>query len=360
MDKPLTTEEKTYVQSLSSRVELTSTQAVFVYNYGDFRGKPKELLEKCFDVMLYMANWGSRQLMFRLPISLVDTTVLEPYCLSRTISISTTRNFVIIDINICDEEISAWAEGGGWLSSLVSLRDDLLRGDLRSLYLAWLKAAPMESDEDEEEEDILEPPVPPNLQDLSASLKTFVEFFEIDQDLIAAAAKNSDFAEEEDEDLEDLIPSLSESERNDFLVRLVRGESHLGVQLIHRLRELSNKQEKNVDNYTPRRTLSELLKLVSEETEHRQQQEQKAASLKKIEKLEALAKKETQVWEEVFKLIELKQSKPYDQAIAYLVQLRDLAEYQGKLAEFKSSIQQMKKDYSNRPGLISRLQKVGL
>lgn len=46
LDKPLTAEEKTYVESISSRVELTSTQAVFVYNYGDFRGEPKQLLEK--------------------------------------------------------------------------------------------------------------------------------------------------------------------------------------------------------------------------------------------------------------------------------------------------------------------------
>ncbi len=79
-----------------------------------------------------------------------------------------------------------------------------------------------------------------------------------------------------------------------------------------------------------------------------------------MQKLESLAECKDKIWEQVFAAIALKQSKPYDQAVAHLVNLRDLAEYQGKLEEFQASIKQIQKDYSNRPGLISRLQKVGL
>lgn len=66
------------------------------------------------------------------------------------------------------------------------------------------------------------------------------------------------------------------------------------------------------------------------------------------------------MWEQVYDLIALKQAKSYDQAIAHLVDLRDLADYQGKLDEFKSSIEHIQKEYSKRPGLISRLQTAGL
>jgi len=135
LDRPLDATEKAYIESLSSRVELTSTQAKFVYNYGDFRSNPQELLEKCFDVMLYMASWGSRQLIFRFPKSLVNADVFEPYCLEDRITVSTTKNSVILDININDEEMSHWIDSGeGYLSDMVSLRNDLLQGDLRSLY----------------------------------------------------------------------------------------------------------------------------------------------------------------------------------------------------------------------------------
>ncbi|MDJ0733530.1 MAG: hypothetical protein QNJ47_05480 [Nostocaceae cyanobacterium] len=359
LDRPLTNSEKTYIQSFSSRVELTSSQAIFVYNYGDFRGDPKELLEKCFDAMLYMASWGSRQLIFRFPKFLVDADIFELYCLEDRITVSTTRDFIILDININDEELCHWIDSGeGYLSGLVCLRDDLLRGDYRSLYLAWLKAAPIYFDE--EEEDYTEPPVPPNLDDLSESLEVFADFFELEQDLIAAAATASEYQEEESESLEYLIPSLSESEKNDFLLRILKGDSHIGVQLIMRLRELSENHKIIVNSDTPRRTLSELLKLAEGETIKRQEREQEVARQAKVQKLEALAKREDQVWQQVFELITLKQSKAYDQAVAYLVELRDLAEYQGKLQEFQSRIKQMKKDYSKRPGLISRLQRTGL
>lgn len=45
IDRPLSPEEREYVQSLSSRVKLTATNAQFLYNYGDFRGEPEKLLD---------------------------------------------------------------------------------------------------------------------------------------------------------------------------------------------------------------------------------------------------------------------------------------------------------------------------
>ena len=70
--------------------------------------------------------------------------------------------------------------------------------------------------------------------------------------------------------------------------------------------------------------------------------------------------KNHKVWEQVFEAIALKQAKPLDQAVASLIDLRDLAQYQGKLEEFQASINQIQKDYSKRPGLISRLKKARL
>ena len=359
LDKPLTATEKRFIESLSSRVKITSNQAIFVYNYGDFRGNPQEVLDKCFDMMLYMANWGSRQLMFRFPKSLINLAVLEPYCVEDFITVSTKHDSVILDINISEEDGGGWIETGeGYLSGMVSLRDKILQSDYRCLYLAWLKAATIYFDF--EEEDLLEPPVPPNLDNLSASLSSFIDFFEIDEDLISVAASASDFQEEEEERLEDLITELSEQERNDFLIRLLKGESHLGIQLTHRLRELSGKKSINIDSNTNRHTLSQLLGLAEEETNQRLKKERELERQARIQKLEVLAKKKDKVWEQVFEAIALKQAKPYDQAVANLIDLRDLAEYQGKLEEFQASINQIQKDYSKRPGLISRLKKAGL
>jgi hypothetical protein len=76
--------------------------------------------------------------------------------------------------------------------------------------------------------------------------------------------------------------------------------------------------------------------------------------------LEALAPLAEIVWQTVSELIELKQSKPYDQAVARLVDLRDLAEYQGTLEAFNSRLQQLQQQYRSRSGLLNRLYDAGL
>lgn len=363
LDKKLTKTEQSYIESLSSRVELSATKAVFTYSYGDFRGNPQDLLENCFDVMLYMASWGRRQLLFRLPKKLVDTIIMKEYCVEDCISISTNANYLILDINIDDEEDRDWIEGDGWLSNLASLRDELLQGDFRVLYLAWLKAKTTVYDDyelSEDEEDVIEPPVPANLQKLSDSLQTFVEFFKIDNDLITIAAKASNSAQKEFASLAELIPTLPATERDEFLVKVLKNEPLVGVQLARRLQELSHSQMALVSGNGDRRSLCELISSAKEYTEILQKQELQAAQKVRIRELSALAPKEAKLWEEVFRLIALKQSKPYDEAIKHLRNLQDLAEHQGKLAEFKLRIQKMQTDYSNRPGLLSRLQKAGL
>jgi len=70
---------------------------------------------------------------------------------------------------------------------MIGLRDDILRGDYRALYLAWLKTLEMENLLDS----VTEPPVPPGLNKLSPALRTFVDFFEIDEFLIRLAAEAS-------------------------------------------------------------------------------------------------------------------------------------------------------------------------
>lgn len=361
LDRPLSASERTFLESLSSRVQLTPTSAIFTYSYSDFRGDPMQVLERCFDVMLYMANWGTRQLAFRLPASLIDISALEPYCFPDIISTLVTPEYAIVDINIMDETITGWIEGEGWLPALTSLRRDLLQGDFRVLYLAWLKAAQIGFYEEAEDDDPLEPPVPANLQNRSDALNTLVELFEIDEDLVNVAAEASVAQEEQTDSLESWIPQLSEAERNDFLRQMVRGEPHVEMKLRTRLQELFlTPQSAEASSAIPRRRLSELLALARNLEKRRQEREQREVEVARRKHLEALGRREAAVWQDIQMLIGKKQAKAYDTAVRYLVDLRDLAALRGQLASFQSRIDQMRDDYSNRPGLLSRLRGAGL
>jgi hypothetical protein len=260
IDRPLTEKEQTKIERLSSRVILSATQAIFTYNYGDLPGDPEKLVEKYFDAMLYVTNWGSKQLIFRIPVSVIDIETIKLYCIKDMVSVSEKGEYVLIDLCF-DEEAGDWVEGEGWLSSLINLRNDIINNDYRMLYLAWLKAISLGFDS-ESESDELEPPVPANLKKLSTRLKRFINFFEIDKNLILAGSKASVTKNTDEEiDMEKMVSLLTEKECRDFLVRIARGEKHIDIKLSRRLQGLSGQDEGDV-NSDKRRSVGELFELV--------------------------------------------------------------------------------------------------
>lgn len=358
LDRPLTAAERSQIQKLSSRVNLTSTRASFVYNYANFPGDPKKVLTQYFDIMFYIANWGSWQLIWRFPKSLIDPAVFQPYCIPHVISVSTTSQWVILDIDINDEA-SDWVDGEGWLSQLVPLRSTLLQGDMRLLYLAWLRAT--NSVEINLEDDPIEPPVPPNLHKLSAPLQAFIDLVELDSDLVAAAAQVSSKQKTVAEPpLETWVSALSEAEQREFLIKFARQEPHTDLQLLQRLRELAKSSRSTQTVPSGQRRLSELTEIALKLRSQREQKEREAARKKRLKELEILAPKEAETWEKVWEFVALKRVKPYNDAIQLLIDLRDLANHQGRSAEFTQQVQQLRAKYANLTGFTSRLKQAGL
>ena len=189
LDKPLTKQQQKELRSLSSRAEITATSFVNEYNYGDFRGEPQKLMERYFDAFCYLANWGTRRLMFRLPKTVLDAQTARRYCHSDAASVTETADHVIIDLCLERDPDDEWLEGSGLLAGMVQARSDLAAGDLRLLYLAWLLGIQRADEEDEDFEDETEPPVPAGLGELSAPLEAIAEFLEIYEDLLAVAAE---------------------------------------------------------------------------------------------------------------------------------------------------------------------------
>ncbi|NCC36486.1 MAG: hypothetical protein EOM24_31410, partial [Chloroflexia bacterium] len=218
VDRPLTAEQKAAMRKLSSRVELSATRAVFNYAYSDFRGEPLKVLEQHFDALLYIANWGSKQLAFRFPKNALDPEQLQPYLLDAeegcSAQVAVTATHVLLNLKLDEQEGYGWIEGEGLLDPLVPLREALLQGDLRTLYLYWLRAANelagwvMEEEEDDAAEPLVEPPVPAGLGQLDEALQALVEFFGIDRDLIAAAAEQSPALTANEEPLAAWMPLL--------------------------------------------------------------------------------------------------------------------------------------------------------
>jgi len=365
LDRPLTPEAQAEMHRLSSRVNLTATSASFVYNYGDFRGDPYRVLAEHFDAMLYITNWSTRQLRFRFPTHIIPDDVMKAYQYADNLEWATEGEYVILNIELRQEESDGeWIEEAGLLAGMVQVRDDVLRGDYRALYLAWLMIASctldfLEEELEEEDEDLTEPRVPPNLQALSPALRNFIDFFGINDDLVTAAAQTSPKVGKNSAKLSTYLDQLTESEQRSFLERLLKGEPHLDIALANRLRELSG-TEKGVMPAGERRTIRQLVTASQSIRQQRLDAERRQAEIIRVKKLEKIAQQQDQLWGRIPALIAQKRANTYEEAVSILKDLRDLAAHQQRLAEFQEKLAAIRSQHPTLQGLHRRLKEARL
>jgi hypothetical protein len=223
IDHPLTQEERAAISQLSSRAQPTANRVTFTYSYSDLPGDPKTILAKYFDIMYYIANWGTQQLMFRFPKSAISSEDIAPYCFNNCINLSYVKDWAILNWEFSQEEGLGWIEGEGNLTELIGLRQEILSSDYRGLYLAWLKAITLSEEYVNIDKKQLEPPLPPGLAQLSPSQKAFTEIFAVNKHLLTVAATPSTKPIVVSEELfQQAIAQLSSSECRDFLLKLGR------------------------------------------------------------------------------------------------------------------------------------------
>jgi hypothetical protein len=262
IDRPLTSRQMGELRKLSTRADITPTNFTNEYQWGNFRGDPRRMMEQYFDAFFYYANWGTHWFMLRLPKKLVDVNAFKQYAVDDHLDIRTKGDFVVLDFR-SEDESGDWYEdeGKSGLASLIPLRAALLNEDLRSLYLGWLAAA----QDGVLETDDVEPPVPPGMQRLSASLKSLAAFLRIDDKLLKAAATAGAAAAASGPAKKDLarwIAKLPVTEKNKILLRVAEGnDPHLSLDLLRRFRESRGKKAVaiNSEEDRPRRTVGCLL-----------------------------------------------------------------------------------------------------
>jgi len=371
IDRPLTDGEMRTLRSYSTRATITRTSFVNDYSWGAFKGNEDAWMEKYFDAFLYLANWGTHVLKLRLPARLLALERAQEYGGGAGAGAWEKDGKVILSFVSEDEEGDDWVEGEGRLGSLIGVRAELARGDLRALYLGWLLCVQGGELDDEDPE----PPVPPGLRQLSASLASFSEFLRIDEDLLHVAARASAAAEEwrlSHEEVRGWLAGLPTGEKDDMLVRLiVEEDSTLAVELLHRFLEHRNRVNSRSVAPAARRTVGELLQAAQTRTEERRQIEAKKraeeaarrareVALARAKHLDALAGREQELWARIDSLIGTKQPKSYDEAVSVLLDLRDLARREENDREFRMKLEAIYVAHARKPSFLERLRKAGL
>ena len=362
LDRPLTEKQRAELRSISTRAEITATRFVNEYQWGDLKGDPLKMMERYFDAFLYLANWGTRRVMFRLPRGVLDAETAEQYCYADTASLTETGSHLILSLYVDREPDDYWDEPGGQLAAMVQARAELAAGDLRLLYLAWLLALQWDEVDDED----TEPPVPAGLGNLSASLQAVVDFLEIDEDLIAVAAASSPPVQEPD-GMAGWIASLPEAEKDALLARVAAGEGgQVQALLLRRFRAVSGSPPA-----ASGRTAAELWqaagdrKAAREKAEEQRQREAEARraaaqAAAYAEHLDQLATRTETAWEKAAELIVTKRPRDYDLATSLLRDLQALADRQDDSAAFRKRFLELRARHQRKPSLLDRFDQAGL
>ncbi len=375
IDRPLDREEMDELRALSTRAEITPTSFTNTYQWGNFKGKPSALMDRYFDAFVYVANWGTHQMMLRIPRGFLEVDAIEAYCDGEVVSLTAGKEHAVLGFLSQDEHDDEWTEGEHWMPSLVSIRDELMRGDLRALYLGWLASLPASGWEDEDEDvddDEREPPVPPGLANLSAPLLSLADFLRIDKSLLEVAATASTgeaaVAPSRAEMLR-WVETLPTADKDAYLVRFLGEEADilLRAELFKRFRETTASGGTGRTQAAGRRTVAELLAardaLVEEKSrksaekaagERARREREKAEARAKY--LDQLAQREPATWREVEQLIATKRPNDYDRAVSLLLDLRDLADRSGRSQEAEERIRDIRHRHANKSSLLRRFE----
>ncbi len=365
VDRPLTSAQQRELRALSTRARITATSFVNHYDWGDFKGSPAHLMEHFFDLHLYLANWGTRVFSMRLPRRLIDATALEACFIDDEFaSFRIAGNKIIIDFVRDEVEFDDWDDGSGWLGALAPLRTDILNGDPRVFYLAWLVAV----ETDVVADHAVEPAI--GLSPLSGALEAFAEFFDIDGDLIDAAFPEDGAPKDEpgNERAHALIRALPEREKTALLIDLFDGnDPHHAAGFRRRVREQSGEARSEAR----RRTAGDLRKAARKVSERRRRREAEKAAAerrrKEIEaaeekrrRLEALKRRGEAVWTEVEAAIALRNATGYAKAAALLADLEAVARDMGDTATFTRRLEDICERHARKRRLLEKLVSLGI
>ena len=362
IDRPLTREQLDAVNALSSHIEASSTHALIEYHWGDFKHDPINVLHEFFDGFLYWANWGAPELAFRFPHGILPADLIDGFDLDDFATFTRYPEYDILDIHFGEMEgPGEWIEYE--LGSLIAIRDELMEGDLRALYIVWLASQLMregydeDEDEDEEDEEISVPPVPPGFGTLTAAQQALAELLRVPQELLVATARHSNAAvSSTGDDFAAWVKLLPPERRNDYLVRLARNEPGLSRLLVRELRELGQDKTRATPSTGEHVTYATLLaesKGVKAQLEHEKREQERVARQRHLQDIHD---HQEDYWHQVDQAVMRTTGTGYDEAVRLLIELRGAADQFKETREFQERFRAWVLPHLRRPAFVKRLQ----
>ena len=384
VDQPLSAQQQAELRARSTRARITASGFINEYHWGDLKGDPLDWMQRYFDAHVYFSNWGSASFMLRLPLAALDEAALADFLQPSVAAEETgygdaftataTPTHWILDWSDNDDSGDSERDleededdgGSGWMARLLPLRDELLRGDTRPLYLGWLARVGSEEIGDED----IEPPLPAGLKTLTPAQMALAEFLEIPPDWLTAAAANSaDLAGSTNTTpvMDAWLDLQTPAQMRDTLRLLLqqRGpEAERGV--LGRFLAWQRAQQTPGTASPERRTVAQIEEIYHEverirlEREKRDRQalaaRQRAACDKHLAEVAARA---DDIWAQIDQTLQQGTGGAYEKAQQAVQELADALALAGRKDEFRPGLERLMASHGKRPAWVTRMRKAG-
>lgn len=371
IDRPLTPAERAQLRTVSTRADITPVGFVNHYEWGDLKADPADWMRRYFDAFVYTANWCSCRFALRVPLATFRKSELEPLRSQDALTIEANESHWIIDWSLDDSENHdrfGMDDGSRWMRRLVPLRDELLRGDLRPIYLGWLAAASLDAVPDE----ALEPEVPPRLSTLSAPQQALVEFLEIDPDMLnaamAASTQASGNAAAFDDRVDAWLETLPRQELTAILKLIAQGQGHVAEREVKsRHAAWLKAQRPSRTAAAPRRSVGQLRALAQSASSARQVRKAAEHARREAERrqqreatLRLLMADVDNRWSTIDTLAQRGSASAYEQAVRALTDLAEGYALVSSRKAFDRELRRLLMRHATRGALLRRLADAGL
>lgn len=379
LDRRLSPNEQAELRRYSSRAQITAHSFSNEYHWGDFKGDAADWMARYFDAHVHVANWGTHCLMLRLPRHCLPAKLTDYAAVS---SASRTES-VFSSLQVNDECVLTWEfnddsgdtffeeeEGSSqWMSALLPLRDELRRGDWRSLYLGWLARV----DNEEIGDDELEPPVPPGLQDLTPAQQALADFLLLDPDWLGAAAAGSPVARGEAMRPDNIMTWTAQADR-DLLAtaaaHVLQGDGRAAEAALRNAYSAWQRTHAAVPESAAdrlRRSVDQIgagvasarHRRLDREKRERDAAETRAAN-ERAARLAHLALAPDIIWQGIDKTLHTGSGRAYDLALQATRDLAEALSNAGREPEFRRGLVRLLSTHGKRKAWLERLRQAGL
>ena len=369
IDRPLTAEETRDLRSLSTRAKITPVSFTNEYNWGAFKGDPDKLMQRYFDVHVYVANWMTAIFMVRIPIEALSKETAKAMAVEYRLDFKAVQNHWIITWSLEESENYerfGMEDGGSWMVRLAPVRDELLQGDFRSLYIGWLAAVTGGMLGDHE----MEPLSLRGLASLTPPQQALAEFLDVDPDLLAGVGIGSLALESEkisQKKMEEWIDDLPGNEVRAVLKQLLEGKGRQAERTLKTRFAAWQRGLEEDKTQTPRRTVGELKKnaknagtiRIEQEKQDRMHQEIKLRR-EREGYLKNLSKNFPEMWRSVEQTLKRGSGLAYDEACRSLVDIFEAHALMGTQKCFQQELKKFMTRHMRRRALIQRMVKAGI